>query len=56
MDQTYGLLDRTVYGWQEAWEDSPAGWPKPDDGNNLQRVDGRPTAQWSRLATGHSEL
>lgn len=24
MDQTYGLLDRTAYGRQEPWEDSPA--------------------------------
>ncbi len=25
---TYGLLDMTVYGRQEDWEDSPAGWPQ----------------------------
>jgi predicted dithiol-disulfide oxidoreductase (DUF899 family) len=25
----YGLLDLTVYGRQEFWEDSPAGWPQP---------------------------
>jgi hypothetical protein len=24
---SYGLLDLTVYGRQETWEDSPAGWP-----------------------------
>jgi predicted dithiol-disulfide oxidoreductase (DUF899 family) len=23
---SYGLLDMTVYGRQETWEDSPAGW------------------------------
>ena len=27
MDYSYGLLDLTVYGRQETWEDSPAGWP-----------------------------
>jgi predicted dithiol-disulfide oxidoreductase (DUF899 family) len=27
MAPAYGLLDMTVYGRQEAWEDSPAGWP-----------------------------
>ncbi len=26
MDNSYRLLDLTVYGRQEAWEDSPAGW------------------------------
>ena len=25
---SYGLLDRTVFGRQEPWEDSPQGWPK----------------------------
>ena len=28
MDNSYRLLDLTVYGRQEAWEDSPAGWPQ----------------------------
>ena len=28
MDHSYGLLDMTVYGRQETWEDSPAGWPQ----------------------------
>jgi hypothetical protein len=26
MDNSYGLLDFTVYGRQEMWEDSPRGW------------------------------
>jgi hypothetical protein len=26
---TYAFLDLTVYGRQEPWEDSPAGWPQP---------------------------
>jgi len=56
------LIDRTVYGRQETWEDSPEGWPqgpngafwRTDDHGNLagwglggERI-GRPTAQWSR--------
>ena len=28
MDNNYHLLDLTVYGRQEQWEDSPAGWPQ----------------------------
>ena len=24
----FGLLETTVYGRQEEWEDSPAGWPQ----------------------------
>ena len=28
MAPTYGLLDLTVYGRQETWEDSPDGWPQ----------------------------
>jgi predicted dithiol-disulfide oxidoreductase (DUF899 family) len=52
MDNSYGLLDLTVYGRQETWEDSPRGWLK---GKNFTRSDGRPTAQWSRLKAGHSD-
>jgi predicted dithiol-disulfide oxidoreductase (DUF899 family) len=50
MSPTYGLLDKTVYGRQEPWEDSPDGWPRPFklDGDQF-RFRGRPTAQWSRL-------
>ncbi|MEJ7902426.1 MAG: DUF899 family protein [Thermomicrobiales bacterium] len=25
---TFGFLDMTPYGRQQAWEDSPAGWPQ----------------------------
>ena len=28
MDNSYRLLDLTVYGRQETWEDSPTGWPQ----------------------------
>jgi predicted dithiol-disulfide oxidoreductase (DUF899 family) len=56
MTPAYGMLDWTVYGRQETWEDSPAGWPQPFRTNGDQfRLDGRPTAQWSRLAAGHSD-
>ena len=52
MDNSYRLLDLTVYGRQEEWEDSPAGWLK---GKHFIRSDGRPTPQWSRLKAGHSD-
>jgi len=53
MVPSYGLLDLTVYGRQETWEDSLAGWPQRWDNNGDQfRTDERPTAQWSRLAAG----
>jgi predicted dithiol-disulfide oxidoreductase (DUF899 family) len=54
---SYQLLDLTVYGRQETWEQSPAGWPQPHDpsGGDQFRTDGRPTAQWSRLAAGRSD-
>ena len=54
MDNSYRLLDLTVYGRQEAWEDSPKGWPQGDIMDTL-RTDGRPTAQWSRLKAGRSD-
>jgi predicted dithiol-disulfide oxidoreductase (DUF899 family) len=53
------MLDRTVYGRQEPWEDSPEGWPQPfGSGQPMSqqfRLDGRPIAQWSRLAAGRSD-
>ena len=54
MDYSYGLLDLTAYGRQEAWEDSPAGWPQAPLMSHL-RANGRPTAQWSRLKAGRSD-
>ena len=54
MDYSYGLLDLTVYGRQESWEDSPAGWPQSPVMSRL-RTNGRPTAQWSRLEAGHTD-
>ena len=55
MDNSYRLLDLTVYGRQEMWEDSPAGWPQRLKGRDQIRTDGRPTAQWSRLNAGYSD-
>jgi predicted dithiol-disulfide oxidoreductase (DUF899 family) len=56
MDNSYRLLDLTVYGRQETWEDSPTGWPQRWSGTQVTRTDGRPTAQWSRLTAGYSDL
>jgi predicted dithiol-disulfide oxidoreductase (DUF899 family) len=56
MDNSYGLLDLTVHGRQEAWEDSPAGWPRRwGVGDHPYRTDGRPIAQWPRLDAGRSD-
>jgi predicted dithiol-disulfide oxidoreductase (DUF899 family) len=55
MDNSYRLLDLSVYGRQEQWEDSPSGWPRGLKGNGCMRIDGRPTPQWSRLKAGHSD-
>jgi predicted dithiol-disulfide oxidoreductase (DUF899 family) len=55
MDNSYRLLDLTVYGRQETWEDSPSGWPQRFEGKQVTRTDGRPTAQWSRLKAGYSD-
>ncbi|MBO0730387.1 MAG: DUF899 domain-containing protein [Acidimicrobiaceae bacterium] len=65
-DYSYALMDLTVYGRQEEWEDSPPGWPRQ---GHLTRTDGgppdwprvtawpggRPTPQWSRLQAGRSD-
>jgi predicted dithiol-disulfide oxidoreductase (DUF899 family) len=42
------LLDLTVYGRQEEWEDSPAGWPQEPTQGWFRR-DGRPLPQWTRI-------
>jgi predicted dithiol-disulfide oxidoreductase (DUF899 family) len=56
MAPSYGLLDLTVYGRQEFWEDSPEGWPQRWGSRGGQfRLDGRPTAQWSRIKDGHND-
>jgi predicted dithiol-disulfide oxidoreductase (DUF899 family) len=66
MDNAYALMDLTVYGRQEPWEDSPPGWPQratitrtgsgaPDWAPASAWPDGRPIAQWPRLAAGRSD-
>jgi predicted dithiol-disulfide oxidoreductase (DUF899 family) len=52
MDNSYRLLDLTVYGRQEAWEDSPPGWLRA---GNFMRFNGRPIPQWYRLDAGYSD-
>ena len=53
----YGLLDRTVFGRREGWEDQPEGRPDPmwPSGSNPARINGRPIAQWSRVAAGRDD-
>lgn len=56
MAPTYGLLDLTVYGRQETWENSPEGWPQGRIADASQwRINGRPTAQWPRLEAGRDD-
>jgi predicted dithiol-disulfide oxidoreductase (DUF899 family) len=67
LGSSYGVLDTTVYGRQEVWEDSPEGWPQKffnttsaqmrvdEDGHAVNRPDGRPISQWSRLAAGRPD-
>jgi predicted dithiol-disulfide oxidoreductase (DUF899 family) len=66
MDNSYRLLDLTVYGRQEKWEDSPRGWPqrcsitRTSDGSPMWTPvpvwpEGRPIAQWPRLENGRSD-
>ena len=57
LDNSYALIDRTVYGRQEVWEDSPPGWPQSLvlDGGQAIRTNGRPIAQWPRLEAGYSD-
>jgi hypothetical protein len=49
------LLDLTVYGRQEEWEDSPEGWPQDPTQSWFVR-DGRPIPQWTRLMPGSAEV
>ena len=66
MDNSYALMDLSVYGRQETWEDSPSGWPQhcsitrtnggsPDWPPVSEWPGGRPIAQWPRLEAGHSD-
>jgi predicted dithiol-disulfide oxidoreductase (DUF899 family) len=58
VDYNYALMDLTAYGRQEPWEESPPGWPQEwgvSISDHVTRIDGRPIAQWSRLAAGRSD-
>jgi hypothetical protein len=66
VDYSYALMDLTVFGRQEAWEESPAGWPRlghatrtlggaPDWTPLLEWPGGRPTSQWPRVDAGYSD-
>jgi predicted dithiol-disulfide oxidoreductase (DUF899 family) len=57
MDYSLALMDLTVYGRQEEWEDSPPDWPVRPIAHESERmrIKGRPIAQWSRLQAGRSE-
>ena len=56
MDYSWAMLDLTVYGRQEAWQDSPEGWlVRYGADDDSYRTDGRPIAQWSRLEAGRSD-
>jgi predicted dithiol-disulfide oxidoreductase (DUF899 family) len=66
MDNNYALMDLTVHGRQEPWEDSPDGWPRRAHAARTASgastwtpvpvwPGGRPTAQWPRLAAGHPD-
>lgn len=54
MDNSYHLLDLTVYGRQETHEDSPSGWPQAYSPGELT-LDGRPLSQWSRIEAGRQD-
>jgi predicted dithiol-disulfide oxidoreductase (DUF899 family) len=66
MDNSYALMDLTVYGRQERWEDSPPGWPQQSTNTRTSAgapawppvsewPGGRPIPQWPRLEAGHSD-
>jgi predicted dithiol-disulfide oxidoreductase (DUF899 family) len=66
MDYSYALMDLSLYGRQESWEDSPPGWPQqcsnartdsgsPDWPPVPAWPGGRPIAQWPRLEAGRSD-
>lgn len=60
LNPTFALLDRTVYGRREAWEDAPEGWPQRATHATLRtdqygtptgpREAGRPIPQWTHLS------
>ena len=66
LDYSYALMDLTVFGRQEEWEDSPESWPRrghatrtlggaPEWQPLWEWPGGRPTSQWPRLEAGRSD-
>jgi len=66
MDYSYALMDLTVYGRQEPWEDSPPSWPQQCSYTRTNGgspawppvsawPEGRPIAQWPRLEAGRCD-
>ena len=56
MDNSYHLLDLTIFGRQEQWEVSPGGWPRGwGESKARMRSGGRPISQWPRIEAGHSD-
>jgi predicted dithiol-disulfide oxidoreductase (DUF899 family) len=66
LDNSYALMDLTVYGRQESWEDSPPGWPQECTNTRTsggapawppvpEWPAGRPIPQWPRLEAGYSD-
>ena len=66
LDYSYALMDLTVFGRQEDWEDSPPGWPQRGHATRTlggapewpilrEWPGGRPTSQWQRLEAGYSD-
>lgn len=56
MGSSYEMLDLTVYGRQESWEDSPEGWPQRwSAAGGQMTLDGRPIAQWPRIKAGRDD-
>lgn len=62
IDINYRLMDLTIYGRQEPWEDSPEGWPQSHGPTGTEaadvhplRTNGRPIAQWPRINAGRPD-
>ena len=63
MGSSYAMLDMTVHGRQEPWEDSPEGWPQPflgtyseqmrtdEHGRSVRPPGGRPNRNGSAWPT-----
>ena len=54
MSGTYGMLDMTVYGRQEQWEDSPEDWPQPFATDGAQFREARVSRDNVQAKTGET--